>query len=198
MKEGEGLRLFVAIELGEHAKFRLEEVAASMSTTIAPGLRTVMPGGFHLTIKFLGEVKSKKVVEVVSAAAKAAVVSPFLLKLGSVGAFPNERRPQVLWIGITGALEPLKHLHYAVEETMHQLGFAKEARPFQPHLTVARFRRRANHSVRTGTLHTLRSRWRGEGTTFEARSLAVVQSVLGSSGAEYTRIASVPMVGTAL
>jgi 2'-5' RNA ligase len=70
----------------------------------------------------------------------AAGVSPFRLTVSEVGAFPNLRQPRVLWVGIKGEIEKLLTLQRDIDDGLVPLRFAKELRPFTPHLTLARLR----------------------------------------------------------
>ena len=66
-----GLRTFVAIELPEKVREHLNYTIERLRSDL-PGIRGVRPHGFHLTLKFLGEVEEERVphvVEVVNAVA---------------------------------------------------------------------------------------------------------------------------------
>jgi 2'-5' RNA ligase len=67
-------------------------------------------------------------------------MQPFELVVSGSGAFPPRGRPSVLWIGIEDPAGQLAILHRAIESECAALGFAKEARAYHPHLTVARLR----------------------------------------------------------
>jgi 2'-5' RNA ligase len=59
------------------------------------------------------------------------------LELGGLGAFPNLRRPRVVWMGVK-ADPKLELLHHDVERACEELGYEVDARAFRPHLTLAR------------------------------------------------------------
>jgi 2'-5' RNA ligase len=64
---------------------------------------------------------------------------PFDMQLSGVGAFPNFRRPRVVWMGVEA--EPrLELLHHDVEVAAADAGYEVEGRPFRPHVTLARVR----------------------------------------------------------
>ena len=67
---------------------------------------------------------------------------PLALQIGGFGVFPDYHRPRVLWAGVTPdpGLELLQH---SVEQAFAPLGFPTEARPFRPHVTLARAARDA-------------------------------------------------------
>lgn len=53
-------------------------------------------------------------------------------------AFPNLKRPRVIWAGIGGDTGVLKSIHQAVDSELRKLGIAGEAGSFTPHLTLGR------------------------------------------------------------
>ena len=71
----------------------------------------------------------------------AAEVAPFELEVCGAGAFPNNRRPRTLWLGVGTGQEEMVTLHDKVEEPLRKLGFRPEHRRHQPHLTIGRIRR---------------------------------------------------------
>jgi 2'-5' RNA ligase len=95
----------------------------------------------HVTLKFLGETPETSVDGIVRAAEAVALGVPaFAVRLRGAGAFPNFRRPRVVWIGIEPA-EPLVRLATALDEACARLGFARETRGFAAHLTLGRVKR---------------------------------------------------------
>jgi 2'-5' RNA ligase len=61
------------------------------------------------------------------------------LRFTTIGAFPDHRRPRVLWLGLEAppALELLKD---RVERASEAIGFAPEGVPFRSHVTLGRLR----------------------------------------------------------
>jgi 2'-5' RNA ligase len=136
------LRLFVAIELPEAVKDELGKLIDALNALNTGGVRCVRSEGVHLTLKFLGNVDSRR-VDTLSEALKQAVAgrTAFRLQLGQAGAFPNLHRPRVLWVGIDGDMTTLSTLQADVEDELADVGFSKEERGYNPHLTLARIRR---------------------------------------------------------
>jgi 2'-5' RNA ligase len=143
------MRLFVAVRLDPelHAVLRGLQTGLQRLDTQRQ-VRWVDPEGIHLTLLFLGEVGPGRLPALLrglesAAAGRAAPV----LRLGSLGAFPNARRPRVLWVGVEEEGAHLGPLHEAVTQAGEALGWAREARAFQPHLTLGRVR---DEATRTG------------------------------------------------
>lgn len=134
-------RLFVAVELGSGIQGRLAELQEILRRHAGP-VRWVEPGLFHLTLKFLGEVSQERTPAVREVLERVAGQHPPLeMELVGVGAFPDPRRPRVLWAGIHDGREPLLRLALHLNREFGALGFEPEARPFAGHVTLGRVRR---------------------------------------------------------
>ena len=144
----------------------------------APGVAWVAAARLHLTLKFLGELPEQQAAAVIASVDDVAQRHRVLtMQLGGVGAFPNFRRPRVVWMGVTP--DPrLELLHHDVEVACERLGFAVDGRPFRPHLTLARAQERESAGAMRGLARV------GKRVTFEAKtwveSVDVMQSVLGA------------------
>lgn len=131
-------RLFVAVPLDPQLKLRIERLAAAQREQLA-FRKWTHPGDYHVTMQFLGDTDEPKEAEVRSRLQQAATaVKPFRLAVESFGAFGPPAAPSVFWLGVKGELAALKQLHAAVETAMEQAGYAKETKPFRPHVTLAR------------------------------------------------------------
>jgi 2'-5' RNA ligase len=105
-------------------------------------VKWVTPANAHLTLKFLGDVDEEKIDEIagkVSAACRG--TRPFKMSLAGLGAFPNGRRPSVIWVGVEEGREFLSDLNEKIEKELEKMGFEREKRKFSPHLTIGRLRR---------------------------------------------------------
>jgi 2'-5' RNA ligase len=191
------IRAFVAIELPQQILEQLAEVQSYFKASLPKGcVRWVRPEGIHLTLKFLGEVPHSQVDLIKSALGQAAFTVPaFTFAVGQAGCFPSLRRPRVVWIGVQQSGETLKRLHRAVESAIAPLGYPTEARPFNPHLTLGR----VAHQVSPGDLRRL-----GDGVIsanvgqlgqVKADEVALIQSHLKPTGAEYTALVRAPLQG---
>lgn len=131
------MRLFVAINLPEGERQRIYEAAAPLRDAGMP-FRWIPESNFHLTLKFLGEVRQetipaiKKVLDKVTGSTRA-----FELDLSGFGAFPTIRRPRVMWLGVDPS-PALRCLKQDLEWALADLGFDRETRAFHPHITLGR------------------------------------------------------------
>ncbi len=188
----EQVRSFIAIELPDELKLELSQLVAQLKSGEQSWVKWVDPYNIHLTLKFLGNVAVDKLDDITGALEKAAQgIAPFHLEIKELGVFPNLRRVQVAWVGISGEVDKLAQLQQRIESNLAPLGFAPESRPFVPHLTLARLRDQAllAERQRFGQLIT--------GTKFEAanaikvNALSLMKSQLTREGAIYSRISSV-------
>lgn len=188
------VRAFVAVDLPEDVERAMGAAAQSLRDARIEGLRAVRPEGVHLTLKFLGDVPESRVDEIGHAVSETvAGHRQFEVSTGGFGAFPNKRRPQVLWIGISGRLEPLMGLQADVDAALGALGFQTETRPFHPHLTLARLDRRMPADARRASMDALESTGPSAGLRIAVRSVSLVQSILGRGGARYVRLCTAPL-----
>jgi 2'-5' RNA ligase len=139
-----GIRSFIAIDLPTKIQTRLDRVSAQLQERLDDvPVRWVPVENIHLTLKFLGDV-SESNLKVLKDVLKTVVANhdQFEISIGGLGAFPKARRPRVIWIGIESPPE-LAAVQRNIESETARLGYARERRPFSPHLTLARVSRGA-------------------------------------------------------
>jgi 2'-5' RNA ligase len=135
------IRSFIAIELPHEIKTEIKRRQNTLKAGNPSWLKWVSPDSIHLTLKFLGDITRAKIEEITTAITDASnSIGPFSLKLGGLGVFPNLKRIQVVWVGLSGDLDKLSKLQKQVEDNMAILGYPEEGREFTPHLTIARVR----------------------------------------------------------
>ena len=102
----------------------------------------------HLTFHFFDELPEDRVEDVRGAAgAAAAGMSGFDLELEGLGCFPERGPAKVVWVGCGAGRETLVALAEAISRALVGRGFPGDARPFSPHLTLARARNRHGSSA---------------------------------------------------
>ncbi len=178
-------RIFVAVTLAPALRASVAGVRATLGDA-AGRLRWVPPENLHLTVRFLGEITEAQVRRVVEAAREtAAPVAPFAITLAGVGAFPTARAPRIVWVGVTEGADRLSDLAGALETALRRRKFSAEARPLQPHLTVARARSGGRPPDLTTALAGAAAFVAG---TQHVDALVVMESTLGPSGPSYREI----------
>jgi 2'-5' RNA ligase len=177
-------RIFCAIELPATVRELVLRHIADLKAAV-PDARAswARETNLHLTLKFLGEIPHSSVTDFSFAVSRAVTpVTPFSIRLEQTGAFPKHGHPRVLWIGINDPTGELGELHARLEEESVHKGFAKEARPFHPHLTVARLRK-PEHSRTLAAAH---KQLEFQPVEVAVTELLVIRSELSSEGSRYT------------
>jgi 2'-5' RNA ligase len=136
----ETIRAFVAIDLPASV---VEAIARAQNRLKPLGLDAtwVKPYNVHLTLKFLGNAPPRRIDEIRTRLGKATSGhSEFSARLGGLGAFPDFKRPRVLWIGVDDPAHLLIPLQGKIEADLAEIGFPPEPGKFSPHLTLARLK----------------------------------------------------------
>lgn len=182
-------RAFISVDVGDLIDWRsLREDLAEVDR----GVRPVRADQFHLTLRFLGdtdEVLVDPITELMERSVEG--IAPFEMAFEGVGAFPNPRRPRVIWIGLVGA-EPLQAISQRLEDGVVELGFQPERRRFRPHATVARIK----HVGKQGRLANLLDRW-GEASfgSMRVEAIHLKRSELTPGGAIHTTLRTTRLRG---
>jgi 2'-5' RNA ligase len=134
----ETLRTFIALDMPPEIKAALGKYTQPLKS-LRGRVSWVKPENMHLTLKFLGDTPADKIDSIAAALQEiAAAATPFSAEVVDSGVFPNENYPRVLWVGLEEKTGALLNLVKAIDERMHQFGFAKEKRSFTAHLTIGR------------------------------------------------------------
>jgi 2'-5' RNA ligase len=190
----EQIRSFVAIELSGEAKKGLTRLRKELERDEHRFVKWVDPGGIHLTLKFLGNIPSKRVTEITEAMKKATQgISPFPLEISGLGAFPSLKQARVLWVGVGGELDQLSTLQQNIDSALAALGFAREERPFVPHLTLARVKEGASPLERRSFGELVGSTVFEDKYPVEVDSVRLMRSQLTPAGAIYTCLSVVEL-----
>jgi 2'-5' RNA ligase len=184
--ERENWRVFCAIDLPAVARTRL--------VAHIDHLRRALPAAqaswnrhenLHLTLKFLGEIERSRLTNLSNAAAGAvADLRPFQITIEETGVFPKHGAPRVLWIGVKDELGKMAELQACLENECAKQGFAREERPFHPHLTLARLRKPQG----ARELALAHQELHFERIEVVVSQLLVIRSELSSTGSRYTVI----------
>lgn len=139
------IRAFIAIALSSEIQAELSQISNELQSRLkGVPIRWVPVENIHLTLKFLGDVSNANLEILKSVLNKeASGHNPFEISVGELGAFPNLRRPRVIWVNIQAPGE-LAAIQYGIEAQMTRLGYPPEERPFHPHLTLGRVTRSAS------------------------------------------------------
>ena len=180
------MRAFVAVELSETIRARLGDLIASFRSTGAP-VKWVEPENLHLTLKFLGNLAEDNLsvaTEIMKRCAEG--IGPFDLTVSGAGAFPNLRRPRVLFVEAHDAPRAAAELARRLNRKMTRAGVRKEDRAFRCHVTLGRIRK-------PGPVHGLAEKLEGAGGesfgTMTVSRIVLMRSELTRAGPVYSPMA---------
>jgi 2'-5' RNA ligase len=188
----EQIRSFIAIELPEEVRQGLARLRNGLQRDEHRFVKWVDPDGIHLTLKFLGNIPARRVKEVTQAMEGATQgISPFHLQISGLGVFPSLTRVRVFWVGIGGEMDKLSRLQQNIDSALGALGFAREERPFVPHLTLARIRQRASPSDKRSFGALVDSAVFEQEYHLQVEAVNLMKSQLTPAGAVYSRLSVV-------
>ena len=189
------LRAFIAIALDAETRQAVSGVQQRLKRLPgAPHVKWVAPDSLHLTLKFIGDLDSRRAPEVLQAVRHAcAGARPFQLTLHGLGAFPDLQRPNVVWAGVGDRAGTAVRLAHRLEDECAALGMAREDRPFSPHLTLGRVRREASPAERQAVGEGVRSVQAAEIGRFDVEAVYLLRSDLRPDGAVYLELGRVPL-----
>jgi len=191
----EQIRSFIAIELPPVIKAELTSLEEKLKRGRYPFVKWVAPESIHLTLKFLGNIAASTVPQIIETITGVVKKIPALqLQVGGLGAFPNMKRPQVVWVGIGGEIERLATLQKDVDAALSPLGFPRESRSFSPHLTLGRLRERVLPAERQNFAQWICSVEFETSLSFEVNALRLMKSQLTPSGAIYSQLGSIELL----
>jgi 2'-5' RNA ligase len=188
------IRAFIAIDIPEELKIKLQLLQDDLKRANPTGIKWVETRNIHLTLKFLSSI-STSTVDSITGVLRTVCAShtPFSLQSDKPGAFPNPRQPRVFWLGLNGNLTALTALQKAIEDQLAPLGFAPETRPFTAHLTLARVRDGITPSAQRSFGESITKTGWQDGESWTVGKVLLMQSRLFPAGPVYNRLAEIPL-----
>jgi RNA 2',3'-cyclic 3'-phosphodiesterase len=180
----ERARLFVALELPESARSALAEWREAPLSRVS-GLRPVRPEDLHVTLCFLGTRPTREIEQIGAACGVVSGEPPVETAFAEPVWLPR-RRPRVLAVSLSDPGGALVGVQATLSAALVAGGwYAPEARPFLPHVTVARVARDAR--IRGGELPALTA------GAIQCARVTLYRSRLSSAGARYEPLAVVEL-----
>jgi 2'-5' RNA ligase len=188
------IRSFIAIDLPEETRKALAAVQEQLKQSRAR-VRWVRTNSIHLTLRFLGNIHPAQVEDIALAVAQEVRDEPpITLGAAGLGAFPSRKKPRVIWIGMEGEVQRLSRIQARVENALEPLGFVREKRVFQPHLTIGRVKDRRRLQTLIDAMATLDME---PFNSFDADEIILYKSDLRPTGAIYTKLHRMPLAAPA-
>lgn len=185
------LRLFIAIAVPHELKLQITSTQPQLQQNLTRALvKWTRPEQFHLTLRFLGNVDTHSVEQLInSVRGLCRSFRPLVLCARGIGFFPSARAPRVLWVGVQDQKEQLRPLQEAVQLATQSFTREKSEERFTGHITLARIK-----NIRRDEIQALnRSAEPFAGHLFgqwTANEVLIMRSELSSQGAEHSALAS--------
>lgn len=170
------MRLFIAIDFNE-----LSDHFIQLQHLLPKNARLSLVKSFHLTLKFLGDVRPDDAESIVASLKKIEFES-FSVFLDSIGIFPSENYIRVVWVGLRPEEQVLK-LQKGIDEALKPL-FRKE-KDFKAHITLARVKYPEDKKQFLSQVRNIKV----EGKKIDVRDFRLVKSTLSQKGAVYEDLA---------
>lgn len=168
------MRCFLAIELNENIKEKLEELKSQFKMK---GIKLVEKENLHITVKFLGDIDDKMVKKIKNLDLS---IEPIKSDIKYVGVFPNENYMRVIWIGATNLIPVFKE----IDKKLSELGFKKE-KDYVPHITIGRVKYIGDKKILKSKIDKYKNIELG---TLEVKSIVLMKSELTKEGPIYNVI----------
>jgi 2'-5' RNA ligase len=190
-----GARVFVAVDIGDDMRREAQRVIAALSVKLEqvkepPKVVWVKPASLHVTIRFLGEVEEAEGRRLEQLIAPPIPIAPFEVTWRGIGAFPSNRHPRALWLGVTNGAAQLAAIEAEVSKRI--AGFAVELgdRALLPHLTLGRIKMPGKGIDWPKILQACELR----NVTSRIDRVTLYRSKLSQYGPNYTELVSAPLV----
>ncbi len=188
------MRAFIAIKLAPEIQDTLRLLQEELRGSSA-GVTWVAPGNLHLTLKFLGEIDEATLGKAVSIVEECAAASPaFTLSVAGCGAFPNTRRPRVIWAGVTIGSNEMKRLANTLEDKLQKIGIPKEDRAFSSHITLGRVRSPGYDPGRASCLEQKKDYLTSAPLAMRVTTVTLFKSTLAPTGPVYEALKEASLI----
>lgn len=179
----EATRAFLALSLPDEARRPVGDLLRRLrENTGGSDVKWVDMANLHITLRFFGDLDATALGRARElTAAWAGAFDPLPTGWAELGAFPNPRRPQVIWLGLKDDAGQVRAFAQEVEQRLVRAGFGRAEKPFRAHVTLGRVRRerriaweRASDGLTTPALD------------FSIQRLVLMKSTLMPAGPIYT------------
>ncbi|MGA8832282.1 MAG: RNA 2',3'-cyclic phosphodiesterase [Desulfomonilaceae bacterium] len=178
----EEIRTFLALDLPEDVTCFLGNISNRLKQSRAD-VRWVNPTSIHLTLKFLGNIIDAQIPDIETALRPVlSSQSPVQIEISDIGAFPNLRQPRVVWVGVSDTSGRLVKMVSLIEDAFDRVGFQRESRSFNPHLTLGRTKSNRDKERLVDLINSMNPT---PSITFVADRATLFQSILEPAGSRY-------------
>jgi len=170
------MRVFIAALLPEDIRLSIKNYVDDIKPHWG-GVKWEDYEKFHITLKFFGDMDESRLNDIKQIAEEwVRGDSPFKMSISGFGAFPNLKKPRVLFIELSRN-EDFLIFQRGLDEKLENVGFVKEKRTFKSHITIGRIKRnsRCRDSLPKPDI-----------SSFSISELAIMRSIPQKTGSVYT------------
>lgn len=180
------MRLFTGIAIPQATAGQLQRLVDQLRPVA--DFRWSPLSNFHITTQFIGEWPEARLEELKHCLDDVRRPEPFRIAVRGLGWFPNPLQPRVLFAGVDGG-QTLHDLAGDIHTALEGIGAILDARPYSPHLTLARIGAKASLPGVRQAIAGLDTTDSGE---FVADRFHLYLSSPEPAGAVYTQISHFP------
>jgi len=176
------MRAFIAIEIPAKVKKQIGAFQKGLTAAL-PAAKITKPENLHLTLKFLGEIspsQAENIRKIITEAAR--LTPPFPLKIKNAGAFPNYRRPRIIYLEADDSAGRIGRLAGRLHKAKAENTDPDNRTPsFKAHITIGRLKSPGCGELEE-ILEELKKKNPVRNLEFEAASVGLFQSILCPEG----------------
>jgi 2'-5' RNA ligase len=181
------MRLFCGLALSYQVRRNIELLLEHLRPQASIGWSPA--ANLHVTTKFIGEWPDEDLPRLIEKLREVPQPREMELAVRGLGWFPNPHQPRVFFAGVS-APPALATLHGDVDRTLSTIGVRPETKPYNPHLTLARIKDKADLSALRRAVAELPSAEFGK---FTASKHLLFRSQLKPTGSVYSVISEFPL-----
>jgi len=183
------MRTFFALYPDEAGLRSLMEIIEELGDEPYP-VKWEKASQLHITMKFIAEIHPDALRRIAGDVRSAFEgTGAISMTLDTLDAFPNPRKPRIIWIGGRSMSSRINEIQAGIEDVASKNGIPRERNKFTPHFTIGRVKtygeppdlKNALNSVSFMSFKT------------EFREIRIMESALTPKGAIHTEVDRIPL-----
>jgi RNA 2',3'-cyclic 3'-phosphodiesterase len=152
------MRAFLALNIEESIRKELAGIQKDLQNNVKE-VKWVNPELLHITLRFLGEINNIDIHNLENPLRELAEkTASFRISFSGLGAFPDKRRPRVIWIGIDKGNTEVGNISIEVGKVLSSTKelsnkFKDDKELFMPHITLGRKKKNQNIVLKEDVFH---------------------------------------------
>lgn len=190
------MRLFYASFLAAENMRSYEALVEGVLADVPTALRSVPTSSHHLTLAFVGNIDEPQLPDYLDVLESASPVQAFQFSLHPPRILYSRRRPRLVCADLSDGGARVQELQTLLLRELHRYFPSSQIRPKPPHVTLARFSKRANRQTARRVAESLsRREATGPARTDRMASVHLVRSTLTPSGPVYESLGETVLSG---